>query len=72
MNNSIYLYSYQSLCEAIDTMVDTAAHLCQTMGLPVREWVEPGDLAGAAGKVPSEPDDLSRTSHSQSPGDSGK
>lgn len=51
--------------------MDTSAHLCQTMGLPIREWVEPGDVGGAAGKVPSELDDLSRASQSQSPGETG-
>ncbi len=59
------LYSYQSLCEAIDSMVDMSSHLCQTMGLPIREWVDPADPGG---KVPSEPEETRVGSHSQSPG----
>jgi len=46
-------------------MVDMSARLCQIMGLPIREWVEPGEITGGSGKAVSETEDL-RT-HSQSP-----
>ena len=33
--------SYQTLCGVIDGMADLSTYLCQTLGLPVREWVNP-------------------------------
>lgn len=36
-----YCYSYEVLCEFMDAVAGTSAHLCRLMGLPVRE-VKPG------------------------------
>ena len=35
------------MCEAVDSLTDISSHLCQVMGLPMREWANDGTRMNA-------------------------
>lgn len=48
MHVVMYIYSYLSLCEAVDALADVSSHLCQVMGLPSRDWADRGIKRGSS------------------------